>query len=157
MIIGKHSNLLKKLLTFWWGDSKISIKSTYKYLGTHFSDKYPRADCWGYNCDKKGSSINIAYHRCSTFLTNKTIPIHWRLSNFSAMIAPMFGYDSAIWWLTKSMHDKLEMSYMSKLKYTVGCGGSTNQQLLLLLCNIHGMDYWHELNKVVFKYKITLT
>ncbi len=130
----------------------IPIEDTYKYLGAHFADTFPSPKCWDYHANKVLKKADFAYHKCSAFLTNTDIPIDWRITNFSAMVSPMYGYASAIWWPSKVLFDKLVASYARKLRFTLGCETGVNMSVICTLCNIHDAEYWWELTRVGFKF-----
>ena len=152
MIFGDKYLQLKKRLKFFWGPDLIPIVKTYKYLGIHFDDMFPRKKWSTYHMSKVSSKANISTSRCSPFLTNKRIPIDWRISNFQAMVAPMYTYGSMIWHTKGGAADKLISSYNRKLRATVGCETRPNSLILLTMTAVQPLEFWWEFSKVLFKY-----
>ena len=152
MIFGTSNKFLKKHLIFRWGTETIPIVDDYKYLGAHFKDTFPKLDSWTFHISKKLVGVDIAFNNCSYFLTNKSMPVAWRLTNFNGMVAPMFTYASSIWFPNKTTLTKMKASYTRKLRYTVDCDTAVNLLVMCTFCNVNVLDYWLELNRVTFKY-----
>jgi hypothetical protein len=154
MIMGPDRHILKERLVFRWGDSIIPIVSEYKYLGIWVSDSYGSSlGCWTFHLQKLLTKANVAFHRCSEFLTNMRLPIDWRLTNFAGMVAPMYSYGACIWFPTAAMLRNIVSSYARKLRYTVGNCGTVNTALLCTVCGIPDAKYWLESTRVTFKYR----